>query len=301
MKVAMATYRLLTILPGRMGLWIFRFAAWWITAGFFLFSPGRVAVGVKFYRTLFPERGHWYHLWCTRTQFHHFTQVFIDRSLLSQKDKITYTHEGWEYLEEAVAKKSGGILVMSHVGNWEAASRLLQDKSGHTPGMKLMLYLGEKHKEQLERKQKEDLVQNGVTIIAVEQDGGSPADIVEGIKFLRNGGLVSLTGDRLWRRDQRSIAVNFLGREAPIPETPFIFALLSGAPLFIFFTYRTGKYGYHFKVLPPQFVTAKDRGDRDDAIRRAAQFYADRLEEMVREQPFEWFHFEPFIEEKKGS
>lgn len=298
MKAAMTTYRLLTILSVRMGLWVFRFAAWWITAGFFLFSPARVAVGLRFYRALFPERGRWYHLWCTRMQFHHFTQVFIDRFLLGQEDKITYTHDGWEYLEEAVAKKAGGILVMSHVGNWEAASRLLQAKSSRMPGMKLLLYLGTKHKEQLERKQKEGLVQSGVTIIAVEQDGGSPADIVSGIKFLRTGGLVSLTGDRRWRQDQRSIAVNFLGREALIPETPFIFALLSGAPLFIFFTYRTGKHRYHFKVLPPQFVTAKDRGNRDEAIRQAAQYYADRLEEMVREQPFEWFHFEPFIGEK---
>ena len=184
---------------------------------------------------------------------------------------------------------------MSHVGNWEVASRILQERGRENPRLKLLLYLGKKHKEQIERTQKEGLVGSGVRVVAVEQDGGSPMDLVAGINFLKAGGLVSLTGDRRWREDQRTVTVRFLGYEAFLPETPFIFALLSGAPLFVFFACRTGNHTYHFQVLPPVLVRAKDRNSRGDAIQRAAQCYADRLEETVREHPFEWFHFEPFI------
>ncbi|MCK9391121.1 MAG: lysophospholipid acyltransferase family protein [Syntrophales bacterium] len=290
-----AFYRFLLALSQRIGLWVFRVGAWGIASGYFLFFPGRVAVGVRFYGALYPERGRLYRLWCTWKQFHSFPHVFLDRFLLAGGQTIKYTHDGWEYLEEAVNSETGGIILMSHVGNWEVASRILQERGRENPRIKLLLYLGKKYKEQIERTQKEGLVRSGVRIIAVEQDGGSPMDLVEGINFLKAGGLVSLTGDRRWHEDQRTVMVRFLGHEAFLPETPFIFALLSDSPLFIFFACRTGSQTYHFQVLPPIVVRAKDRQSRGDAIRRAAQFYADRLEETVRQHPFEWFHFEPFI------
>ena len=290
-----AFYRFLLALSQRIGLWVFRAGAWVIASGYFLFFPNRVAVGVHFYRALHPEHGGMYRLWCTWKQFHSFTSVFLDRFLLVGGQTIKYTHDGWEYLEEAVNSETGGIILMSHVGNWEVASRILQERGLENPRIKLLLYLGKKHKEQIERSQKESLVKSGVRIIAVEQDGGSPMDLVEGINFLKTGGLVSLTGDRRWHEDQRTVTVRFLGHEAFLPETPFIFALLSDSPLFIFFVCRTGCQAYHFQVLPPVVVRAKDRQSRGNAIQRAAQFYADRLEETVRLHPDEWFHFEPFI------
>jgi predicted LPLAT superfamily acyltransferase len=291
-------YRLLIALSKQIGLWVFRVMAWFIASGYFLLFPGRMAVSVRFYRILFPSKRLWYHLWCAWRQYHHFTHVYLDRFLIFDEHDITITHEGWEHLEDAVNRKVGGIILMSHVGNWEIAAHMLKVQGRDNPGMKLLLYLGRKHKEQIERTQKESLVQSGVKIIAVEENGGSPADIVEGINFLKAGGLVSLTGDRLWRKDQRSIPVRFLGHEAFLPETPFVFALLSGAPLFIFFAYRTGKQIYRFQTLPPEYVRATDRRDRQESIIRAAQAYADHLEDTVQRHPFEWFHFEPFIGRK---
>lgn len=288
-------YRLLIALSKRLGLWVFRVMAWFVATGYFIIFPGRVAVSLRFYKVLFPSRGNLHALWCAWNQYHHFTHVYLDRFLIFEERHIAITHEGWEYLEDAVNRKTGGIILMSHVGNWEIAAHTLKMKGRDNPDMKLLLYLGRKHKEQIEGTQKESLVQHGVRVIAVEENGGSPADIVEGINFLKAGGLVSLTGDRTWREDQRSIPVRFLGHETFLPETPFVFALLSGAPLFIFFAYRTGRQTYHFQTLPPVSVHATNRGDRQNAIGRAAQAYADRLEEMVRHHPFEWFHFEPFI------
>jgi len=291
-------YKFLIALSGRTGLWVFRVMAWFVATGYFFIFPGRVAVSVNFYRALFPSRRRLYHLWCAWRQFHNFTYVYMDRILLLNEHNLTITHEGWEFLEDAVNRKVGGIILMSHVGNWEIAAHVLKIRGRNNPQMKLLLYLGQKHKDQIEHTQKESLVQSGVKIIVVEEEGGTPTDIVEGINFLKAGGLVSLTGDRLWRKDQRSIPVRFLGHEAYLPETPFVFALLSGTPLFIFFAFRTGKQTYLFQNLPPEYVHAKDRNDRQEAIRRAAQTYADRLEEKVRQHPFEWFHFEPFLGRK---
>jgi predicted LPLAT superfamily acyltransferase len=291
-------YRGLIALSNRIGLWVFRLMAWFIASGYFFLFPGRVAVSLRFYGALFPSRALLYHLRCAWRQYHNFTNVYLDRFPILADHNVTITPKGWEFLDDAVNRKVGGIILMSHVGNWELAAHMLNMRGRNNPEMKLLLYLGQKNKDQIEHTQKESLVQSGVKIIVAAENGGSPADIIEGLNFLKAGGLVSLTGDRIWRKDQRSIPVRFLGHEAFLPETPFIFALLSGAPLFIFFGYRMGKHAYHFQILPPEYVHTKDRKGRQEAIGRAAQFYADRLEEMVRKCPFEWFHFEPFIGRK---
>ena len=281
-----------------MGLWVFRFMAWFVATGYFLFFPARVAESVRFYGALFPSKNLLYHIWCAWKQFHNFTYVYLDRFLLFKNYPIHITHEGWEYLVETVQRKEGGIILMSHVGNWEMAAHVLKMRGHNIPGMKLLLYLGERFKDQIEHMQKEDLIQSGVKIIVARENSVSPTDIVEGINFLKAGGLVSLTGDRMWRKDQRSIAVRFLGHEVFLPETPFVFAFLSGTPLYIFFAFRTGRETYHFQIQPPEYVREKDRSERQNAIARAAQVYADRLEEMARRYPFEWFHFEPFLGRK---
>jgi predicted LPLAT superfamily acyltransferase len=167
--------------------------------------------------------------------------------------------------------------------------------------MRLLLYLGEKHKEQIERRQKKSVEQSGIRVVAVPEDGGSPLDILEGLNFLKEGGLVSLTGDRLWGREQRAVTVRFAGGEARIPEIPYILALLSGAPLLIFFVFRTGKGRYHLLTKPPLYVLAASRRERRKAVETTAQGYADLLAETVHAHPYEWYHFEPFLTDPRDG
>lgn len=285
-------YRSIIVLSKIFGLWVFIMFAWIVSTGFFLFFPSRVIVGIRFYQALFPNRSWAYHLWCTWRQYHNFIYNFLDRFLPQDFGDISYSSEGWEYLEEAVKNKTGGIILMSHMGNWEIAARLLKRK---IKGTRLLLYMGIRHKEQIERTQKNSLSQSGIRIIAVNKNGGSPFDIIEGLKFLRKGGLVSLAGDIIWRGDQRIIPVRFLGHKVYLPEAPHIFALLSGAPLFIFFSFRTGREHYHFTISKPKYVKADSRFEKKEAIRKSAQEYADLLDQTIRQYPMQWYHFEHFL------
>jgi len=289
-------YRLLILLSRGMGIWVFRFFSWWIATGFFLFSPRRVAVSREFYSALFPEQGKISALRQAWRQYHSFTSVFLDRILLLQEGRLTHPSDGLEYLTEATDQKTGGLLLMSHFGNWEVAARLL-----HRKGLRLLLYLGKKHQEQIESAQKKSLEEQGIRVIAVDEEGGSPLDIVEGIKFLKEGGVVSLTGDRLWGREQRTVSVSFLGHEVLLPEAPYLLALLSGAPLFIFLSFRTGEGRHAIYLSPPLYVKAASRREREPAIRKAAQTYARMLEAAVRRHPHEWYHFEPFLGKKRNG
>jgi predicted LPLAT superfamily acyltransferase len=210
---------------------------------------------------------------------------------MAKAKPTTFTSRGWENLE-AVSGQQGGILLMSHLGNWEMAATLLKQEKDD---LQLLLYMGMKEKEGVERMQKDDLRRSGITIIAVDKDNNSPFTAVEGIHFLRSGGLVSMAGDIVWRSDQRKVRVTFLGHDAYLPEAPFIFALVSGAPLLVFFVFRTDESNYHFILSEPIAIQPASRQARSEAIARAAQQYADLLEQSLRQHPFEWYHFDRFI------
>lgn len=286
-------YELFTGLAKRTGLWIFRVFTWFVASGYFFLFPGRLRHSIRFYGALFPDRSFFHRLLCAWRQYQSFTTVYLDRFILQDFGDISCTRDGWENITRAVESGTGAILLMSHMGSWEVAAHLLKLR-----GMRLLLYLGETHKEQIEKKQKESLESLGVRIIAVGRETASPFAIVEGISFLRGGGLVSLTGDRLWHEEQRAVEVRFLGHQAFLPETPHIFALLSGAPLIFFFVSRTGEKTYHMDVSEPRYVKAASRGEREAAVKASAQAYADLLEKQVRRRPHEWYHFEPFLGKK---
>lgn len=275
-----------------LGTWVFVLVSRTIAAGYFLLFPRRVAVGRRFYRALFPDRGALHHLWCTWRQYQNFTSLYLDRFLARNCHDISYTNEGWHHVEAAMGT-TGGVVLMSHVGNWEVAAHLLKQKRSD---IQLVLYMGTREKEQIERIQKEDLLESGIQIVAADQDGETSFDILRGIQVLKAGGLVSMTGDKPWKKDQRTVPVKFLGQKAYLPEFPFVFSLLSGAPLFIFFASRTGPRQYHFVVSEPLSLHAPAREHRAEAIGQAAQRYAELLEGHVRRHPFEWYHFEPFVQ-----
>ncbi|MGB5217252.1 MAG: lysophospholipid acyltransferase family protein [Smithella sp.] len=282
-------YKILFYLTRRLGLWFFRILSWFIATGYFFLFPVRVANSFEFYRTLFP--GHWffYHLWCAWRQYHKFTDVYIHRFIRLDEEDIEYVKEGWEYLEEAVQKKTGAILLMSHIGNWELAAQTLNKK-----GLPIMLYLGAKHKEQIEQIQKQILAKGGIRVVVTTEDEKSPFALIEGINFLREGGIVSMTGDRLWG-EQTFVTADFLGHEVHLPDTPHLFALMTGAPLMTFFVYQEKIGKYHIKVSKGRKVIAASRADRKKVVQESAQTYAKDLAEFARKHPFEWHHFEPFL------
>lgn len=263
-----------------------------VAVGYFFFFPKRVVVGIKFYRILFPKKSLFYYLLCTLRQYINFTSVFIDRLMLGDADELIYTYSGWQYLEQSLKRGEGGIILMSHMGNWEVAARLLIKQK---KDLKLLLYMGQNNKQEIERLQKDDLQKNGIKIIAMDEGENSPFALVEGINFLKSGKVVSMTGDIVWRDNQRSVTVDFLGRNVLLPEVPHIMSLLTGSPIFVFFAHKLKKQQYHFTLSKPLYIKLTSRKYRQQAIRQSAQKYACLLEQNLNEHPFEWYHFKSFI------
>ncbi len=274
------------------GTWIFSLGSRMVAAVYFLCSPRRRAVGRRFYGILFPEKSPAQLNYCTWKQYQSFTHVFLDRHIQRHTDALQYTKAGGEHLLSAREHGKGVILLMSHMGNWEVAAYGLKKINAD---LEMMLLMGIRNKEAIEKIQKTSTHKDGIRVIGIDEQGGSPFDIVEAVRFLRQGGIVSMTGDRLWRPDQRSVQVSFLGRRMQLPEAPYALALATGAPILVFFAFRLSARRYHISALAPIRVEAGTRGQRQAAIDQAAQQYATYLEQALRDYPYEWFHFDEVL------
>lgn len=271
------------------GVWFLRAVTGGIAGGYFLFCPKRVSASMELYRAVFPGRTRPFYLYCTMRQFSDLAASYCDRLNLEAGGEVTHTREGWDYLEEA-SSGTGGIILTSHLGNWEIAARLFR-----RGGLRMLLMMGERDPKQVARFQMEDMKAEGLRISVSSAGDRSPFAGVEAMLFMREGGFVAMAGDLVWTDQRRSVKVCLLGHEVMLPGAPHLLALLSGAPLFTVFTFRRGRAKYHFAVSEPRTVTGSSRAERNAAIQRSAQEYAWELEKAVRRFPWQWHIFETFL------
>jgi predicted LPLAT superfamily acyltransferase len=283
-----------------LGPWPVRFIAWWISSGYLVFVPNRRRASVELYRAIFPGRSRLFHLLCAWRQFHSLAESFSDRLLMGKEGGLTLTSKGRSHIREAARSGRGGIIISSHLGNYEIAASALHDL-----GFKLMIMMGERAARRVARQQREDLKAKGISIAVASSREGSPLLGLEAMKFLSQGGFVSIAGDIVWT-DQRSLVpVRLFGHEARFTSAPHLLALTSGAPLLAVFTARTGKARHRLVVCSLGRVKAGSRAERNAAVKASVQGYADALERAVRRYPFQWYIFEPIfgppMQEKKET
>jgi predicted LPLAT superfamily acyltransferase len=273
-----------------LGSWVMRFVAWWIATGYFLFQPSRRNSSVGLYEVIFPGRGPLYYLYCAWRQFHSFAGTYADRIDVYSNKRLVTSAEGREKLVEAGRRGNGGIILISHMGNYEVAVRAFREL-----GLRLLIIMGEKEAKQVAREQRETLMAQGVRIHVATAQDASPFGGLEALQFLREGGFVSIAGDLVWT-DQRSLVpVRFFGRDVGLPAGPHLLAFVSGAPLFTLFTFRVKRGRHQIILSSPRHVKTTARSERNAAIQASAQEFASALEGMVRRHPFQWYVFEPFF------
>ena len=209
---------------------------------------------------------------------------------MNKRDGLTITSEGGQHLLKAAKEGWGGIIVTSHIGNYEISAIAFKKY-----GLKLMIMMGEKEANQVARQQRESLEKREIIIHVSSTEEPSPLGGIEALNFLRDGGFVSIAGDIVWT-DQRSLcSVRLLGHEVKIPSAPFLLGLISGSPVFALFTFRIGKGNHRIVISPLPRIIASSRTDRIAAIQASAQEYASALEKAVRSHPHQWYVFEPIF------
>ncbi len=219
------------------------------------------------------------------TTFRSYTRDVVDFLRAVEQDSqgdelFEYDDDATERVRRLHAQGRGVLLVSGHYGNWEAGGVLLSRRL-HLP----LTVVAMREASPTVNRIRQDLRRRlGIETIEVRQSLDTPLQIRAALAQNR---FVALLVDRHVGRDR--IPVSFLGRPALFLRTPFVMAALTGAPLAVCAVDRGQAKCFRAHVGPE--ITVAPDGNREVAIREAAQKVADRLTELVRARPECWYQF----------
>jgi lauroyl/myristoyl acyltransferase len=188
-----------------------------------------------------------------------------------------------ERLDRARAQGKGAVVVVGHLGNWDAAGAWA-GASGRPVATvaevlrpRRLFEFFSRHRERL-----------GITVFPAVS--GVSAKLVEAA---RQGRLVAILGDRAI--DGRGIEVEFFGAPATFPAGPASIALRAGVPVLVAGVYAVrlpdGRYGWEADVGEPlEAPEGRGPGVVGDMTERIAR----ELERFIARAPEQWHVFQPF-------
>lgn len=254
-------------------------------AVYFTFTSPDVPATMDFHRRIFGRVPWWKRRWYVFKHFYSFGRAIIDRTaiLAGGAKKFSFTFDGEHHIHEAVAAGKGVLLLTAHVGNWEAAGQLLArvpcpinvtgfDKEA--PEIRALL---------------DRSAQQHFKLIPLT---GAPTDAIQLVAAMRRGELVCMMGDRTYGSPAQTVP--FLGGAAAFPIGGYVMAAIAGVPIVTVFSLREPGGHYHFFGFPPVPPHHPPHHQRDAHLRACATQFAERLEAIVKRDPFQWYNFFPF-------
>jgi predicted LPLAT superfamily acyltransferase len=188
----------------------------------------------------------------------------------------------------------GVLFIGSHHGNLE----VLRAFGDRERGLKVNALVHTRHSPKLNRV---FAALNPATLERLIQvDSLGPEAVTVLRDKLAAGEHLAIVADRVpVRHTQRSLRARFLGRPAPFPLGPFVLASLLECPVYLLFCLKIdGRYRIFVEPFADPLVLP--RATRREALQRAIERYAARLEEHCLLAPMQWFNFFDFWGQARG-
>jgi KDO2-lipid IV(A) lauroyltransferase len=191
-----------------------------------------------------------------------------------------YAPEHVELFRTLLAQGRGILLISGHYGNWELGSVAMR----RVFNLPLTIVAMAEASDDVNRFRRDIRDRLGADTLEVRKSLDTALQIR---RRLADNSTVALLMDRHIGRD--AVDVTFLGRRARFLKTPALMAFLTGAPLVPCFIERID--GGRFRVSPGDPIFVPTTRPRDEAIRQAAQEFADQLGLRIRRHPEYWYQF----------
>jgi len=196
---------------------------------------------------------------------------------------------GAEALEASLAKQPGALLIGAHLGSFEVLRAVGRGRAG----LKVAMLMYEENARKINAALEAINPAASTDIIAL----GRMESMLEARDKLDQGYLVGMLADR-GLGDDATVDCEFLGKIAPFPLGPFRMAALLRRPVFFMAGLYLGGNRYRIHFEPLADFSATPRAERDAAMRKAQQHYAERLSHFCRIAPYNWFNFFDFWQNK---
>lgn len=189
--------------------------------------------------------------------------------------------------------KRGCFLLTSHMGNTDAIRVMgMGDRRKLLP-VRILLDI-QHNANALRLIQKLDPV---LATLVIDARTPAPALALLLSEAINDGQFVGIMADRCTEGD-RTTPINFLGEPAHFPQGVWQLASILQAPVITCFgIYKGGnRYDLHFELISERLGSS--RKDRAEAINAGMLLYANRVQELARNNPFNWFNFYDFWQDE---
>lgn len=185
------------------------------------------------------------------------------------------------------ARQRGALLFVAHFGSFEVM-RIGAVKTHELPlRIVLDVNIGRRFMAALAE------LNPGIASGIIDSSKGGVDLVLRVREALDAGSVVGLMVDRA-REGERTVAVDFLGGTAHLPVSPWLLAATLKVPVMTVHGVWCGgdRYEAHVELLADSLDLP--RANREEALQKAVQDYADRLATRVRAAPYNWLNFFDF-------
>jgi lauroyl/myristoyl acyltransferase len=195
----------------------------------------------------------------------------LDREYIDRKVTIENIH----YIDEALKKGKGVVLLSAHIGNWELGGVV----------MALLGYplwaVALPHKT----KEVNDFFnsQRGKKGLKVIMFGKAARTC---LNFLKENKIIALVGDKDYTKDA-GIVAEFFGKPTYLPKGPAAFALKNGSPIIPVFMLRNPDDTFTLKICKPVNCDSK-------SMEGITSECKNLIEDLVKAHPEQWYMFKRF-------
>lgn len=254
---------------------------YFITPYFYLFAPKARKALNEYWEKVSPESSWIQRQFKINKLFIEHGKIAMDRVYLSfgNRDKFKFSSKGPKNIFDTMEKERGLILLGAHIGAWDISTEGIV-RYGKLDEINIVQYDGGKASSP-ESRQKLGPVR------FISANGKVPA-IFKINDALERKKAVAFMGDRAYSRKVE--LVSFFDGLVPIEISPFKISVLRDVPLVMFAGIRNGPLDYSFQALKPIWKDESKEG-RDGKIIDVCQKFAKNLENLVKENPYQWCNF----------
>ncbi|MBO7630232.1 MAG: hypothetical protein J6S87_09920, partial [Bacteroidales bacterium] len=216
-----------------------------------------------------------------------FGQVVLDRFavLAGNTEQFRFEIENEAVIRELLERPGGFIIAGAHIGNYVLAGHCIRQDNKR---INAVIYGGEG--AMLMQRRSNSFSRNNIRLVTVEEDLSHLFIIKEA---LENGEIVTILCDRIWGSN-KTLTVNFLGKDAKFPLGSFLLAAQLEVPVISIVNTKVRGRLYHSIVqplaLPDRTLSIHQQSEQ------IASSYAHALENVLRQHPEQWFNYFDFWE-----
>ena len=227
----------------------------------------------------------WKSFWKTIQNHLIFGQVVLDRFavLAGNTEQFQLDIENEEVIRQLLDQAGGFIIAGSHIGHFELTGHCIRQSKKR---INAVIYGGEA--AVIKQRRSNSFTQNNIRLVPVEEDLSHLFIIKDA---LEHGEIVTILCDRIWGSN-KTLTVNFLGKEAKFPLGTFLLAAQMQVPVVSIVNTKVRGRHYHSTVqlLPSSDPSLPIRKQSE----QIAAAYAQSLESVLRKHPEQWFNYFDF-------